>query len=156
VKAQARDEHGATSEWSQGLPVTVSSNEPPDKPDTPNGPTSGAVGISYTYLSSTSDPDGDQVHYWFDWGDGTNSGWLGPYNSGQTVSAAHIWNIKGAFPIKVKAKDIHGLESVWSDPLTVTMPRNKQYTNRPFFNFLENHPNLFPILQTFLIRLGLQ
>ena len=37
----------------------------------------------------------------------------------------------------------------------VTMPRDK-IVNRPLLNFLENHPNLFPILRLLLQRLGLQ
>ncbi|MCD6108537.1 MAG: hypothetical protein J7J89_03585, partial [Thermoplasmata archaeon] len=57
-----------------------------------------------------------------DWGDGTNSGWLGPYNSGETVEASHSWSEKGEYSIKVKAKDINGLESEWSDPLVISMP----------------------------------
>ena len=32
---------------------------------------SGKPGVEYTYTTSTSDPDGDQVYYWFDWDDGS-------------------------------------------------------------------------------------
>jgi hypothetical protein len=99
--------------------------QPPEKPNTPIGPSSGNVGVQYTYTSSTSDPDGDQVYYWFDWDDGTNSGWIGPYNSGEETSASHTWARRGSYEIKVKAKDINGAQSEWSDPLPVTMPRTR-------------------------------
>ena len=38
-------------------------NEPTEKPSKPSGPTSGKAGTSYSYSSSTTDPDGDQVWY---------------------------------------------------------------------------------------------
>ncbi|MBU1940162.1 MAG: hypothetical protein KKC68_00145, partial [Candidatus Thermoplasmatota archaeon] len=59
-------------------------NQPPNKPSKPMGKTAGRVRVEYTYESTTIDPEGDQIWYWFDWGDGQNSGWVGPYTSGQT------------------------------------------------------------------------
>jgi hypothetical protein len=126
----------------------------PNKPSTPVGPPSGKIGEEYTYSSSTTDPDNDQIYYRFDWGDGTDSGWLGPYESGEVCEASHIWTVKGNFEIKVRAKDTNDLVSDWSDPLSVTMPRNKAI-NRPFLNFLQNHPYLFTILRLLIQRLGL-
>lgn len=101
-------------------------SQPPERPDAPEGPTSGKVNIEYNYIAYTTDPEGDQIYYLFDWGDGTNSNWIGPYDSGDEVSASHLWDEKGSYEIKVKAKDIHGVQSEWSDPLPVTMP--KSYT----------------------------
>ena len=46
-------------------------------PDTPSGPASGYPGTSYTYTTGGSSSNlGHSVKYRFDWGDGTNSGWL--------------------------------------------------------------------------------
>jgi hypothetical protein len=95
-------------------------NDPPNKPSL-TGPTQGDVGVEYTFSTSAVDPDGDNVYFYWDWADGTNSGWLGPYNSGQSASAKHTWSEAGTYCIKVKAKDINGAESVWSDPLCVTI-----------------------------------
>jgi len=67
----------------------LSDNQAPEKPETPDGSTSGESGTEYTYTTSTNDPEGDQLYYWFDWDDGTDSGWLGPYESGEEVSASH-------------------------------------------------------------------
>ncbi len=100
---------------------------PSQRPDKPviDGPTNGKVGEEYTYTSSSTDPDGDQIYYMFDWGDGNFSEWVGPINSGETASTTHIWITGGIYKIKVKAKDIHGAASIWSDPYGVIIPRNK-------------------------------
>jgi len=101
--------------------ATPNGNMPPYKPSTPSGPTSGIAGVEYTYTSSTTDPDGDDVYYLFDWGDGTDTGWLGPYNSGDDVEASHAWIEERSYNVRVKAKDVHDVESRWSDPLTVCL-----------------------------------
>lgn len=94
------------------------SNSAPNKPNPPSGPTSGLVNINYTYSGSTTDPNGDDIYYLFDWGDGTDSGWLGPYPSGATVEAEHAWAFGGTYNVKLKAKD-DAIDGPWSDPLTI-------------------------------------
>ena len=150
VKVKAEDVHGAQSGFSSALTVVISSeNHPPDKPARPSGSTHGKVGVSYSYESLTNDPDGDHIYYMFDWDDGTTSEWKGPYNSGDSICVSHIWNVRGSYAVKVKAKDSHGLEGIWSDPLPISMPKNKAI-DHPFLRFLENHPNMFPILRHIL------
>jgi hypothetical protein len=102
--------------------VDLIENQPPETPERPSGPTSGKINVEYTYTARTVDPDGDEIYYLFDWGDGTNSGWLGPYNSGETISVSHRWEELGNYQIRVKAKDVFGEESDWSDPLPISMP----------------------------------
>ena len=97
----------------------------PYKPEKPTGPLNGKVGEEYTYISLTTDPQGDDIYYLFDWDDGTDSGWLGPYPSGNTAEASHTWTSQDTYNIKVKAKDTNGYESDWSDPLPITMPRSR-------------------------------
>ncbi len=134
------------------IKLGVVTNQPPNKPAKPSGPPRGNVGTAYTYSTSTTDPDTDNVYYWFDWGDGNNSGWVGPYASGAVGNASHTWASKGTYNIKVKAKDDpYGQESAFSDPLTVTMPRNK-HINGFLFRFLQNNPNILPILR-YLLRI---
>ncbi len=128
----------------------ASENSPPNKPNLPSGPTSGASNTEYTYTTSTTDPNGDKISYLFDWGDGSDSGWIDPISSGQTASASHKWMEKGDYQIKVKARDIPSFEeSEWSDPLSVSMPKSKPYINIPFLRFLENFfekfSNVLPI-----------
>ncbi|UCD12958.1 MAG: hypothetical protein JSW60_05165, partial [Thermoplasmatales archaeon] len=57
-------------------------NAPPEKPEQPDGPSEGITDIEYTFSSSTTDPEGDKIYYKFEWGDGTDSEWVGPYESG--------------------------------------------------------------------------
>ena len=102
-----------------GLELLV--NDPPEKPSTPDGPGSGGTGVEYQYATSTTDPEGDQIYYLFDWGDDTDSSWLGPYTSGATAEAGHAWTGEGNYDIKVVAKDEHGILSEWSDSLSVTI-----------------------------------
>jgi PKD repeat protein len=109
------------------VPITVNDgmvyvqNSPPNNPSTPTGSSTGVEDTMYSYTSSTTDPDGDQVYYWFDWGDMTNSGWLGPYNSGATATGSHTWTASGSYDVKVKAKDVWDVESGWSPTLAVTI-----------------------------------
>ncbi len=119
-----------------------------EKPSTPNGPTSGKIGEKYSYSSSTTDTDGYDLFYMFDWGDGSKSPWIGPIESGKEVVAEHIWNDKDSYDIRVKAKNKLGTLSDWSDPLIITMPKNKSINeyNVWIFRLIQR----FPILE-FLI-----
>jgi hypothetical protein len=99
-------------------------NRPPRKPSRPVGEKRGKVGTEYRYSTSAIDPDGDQVFYLFSFGDGTTSGWTGPYASGQTGKVINKWDRRGIYFVRAKAKDIYEAESPWSDPLIVRMPRS--------------------------------
>ena len=103
-------------------------SEPPAQPTKPAGRTYGLWNLEYTYTSSTTDPNGDQIYYLFDWGDGT-SDWVGPYSSGQTGIASHIWTVLGTYEVKVKARDVWGAGSIWSEPLDVTISDNTPPNN---------------------------
>jgi carboxypeptidase T len=108
----------------EDIQVAYSENNPPETPSI-TGTTSGKVGETYTYTFVTTDPDGDNVYYYIDWGDNTNSDWLGPYASGLEKTANHTWSKQGTYTIKIKAKDIFNAESDWAT-LSVTMPLNLQ------------------------------
>lgn len=100
-------------------------NNVPNIPTKPVGPSSGNTESIYTYISSSTDPDDDDLLYLFDWGDGTDSGWLGPFKNGVSVNASHRWENDGDYEIRVKAKDPFNAESNWSDPLVISMPKQK-------------------------------
>jgi len=105
--------------------ICQTNNTAPDRPEKPSGQIQGNINVEYTYSSRTIDTDGNQIYYWFDWGDGKNSDWIGPYDSGATASAKYTWTEKGAYQIKVKAKDTSNAESDWSDPLTMTVDNTR-------------------------------
>ncbi len=113
------------------------SNQPPNTPGKPNGPAQGNIKETYTYTAVTTDADGDQISYQFDWGDGSISNWIGPFNSGITASASHTWTKKGNYGIKVKAKDSHGAESAWSESLPITMPLSQGYNPPNIARFID-------------------
>jgi hypothetical protein len=96
-------------------------NNPPFEPDKPSGNSSGKAGIQLTFNSLATDPDGDDIYYLFDWSDGTDSGYLGPYNSGETAQATHAWTKDGVFQVKVESLDMHGFESPWSESFDVSI-----------------------------------
>lgn len=98
------------------VPVT---NEP-ETPSIPSGPSSVSRGLSYTYSTTTVDPDGDNVRYQFDWGDGTTTttGW---YASGVAASASHSWSNPGIYQVQVRAQDVYEEWSCRSPILTVTV-----------------------------------
>jgi hypothetical protein len=62
-----------------------------------------------------TDVNNDSLSYYIDWGDGTDSGWIGPYPSGEWIELSHIWNETKAYWVKAKAKDEHGAESRWKE-----------------------------------------
>jgi len=120
----------------------------PLTPEKPSGPTPGKINVEYIYTTTTTDQQHDQIYYLFDWDDGTTSGWVGPYESGNTVEASHTWSNKGSYMIKVKAKDIYGKESGWSDSLPITMPYSYDKLISQFFELLfQQFPNAFPLLR---------
>jgi hypothetical protein len=100
-------------------------NHAPNKPIKPTGETEGHYEKNYSYNTSSIDLDDNILYYYWDWGDGTNSGWLGPYDSGELCMATHMWMIKGSYLVKVKVKDQWTIESEWSDILTVKMEKRK-------------------------------
>ncbi len=118
-------------------------SSPPDKPSIPSGILKGKIGEEYAYTTNTNDPDDDEIFYLFDWGDESISNWLGPYKSGESCEASHIWNKYNSYSIRVISKDINGALSEWSDPLTVSMPKN-------MINFKELYNKFFEYFSIFL------
>ena len=107
-------------------------NLPPEKHNTPSGSVSINVRQNASYRSLSQDPDNDSIRYGWDWdGDDNVDEWTKSYSPNETlVTSIHKWNINGTFYLKVKAQDLHGAESEWSDSLMVTV------------NFVPSHPNI--------------
>ena len=115
-------------------------NSPPDIPDI-DGPNKGTAGKTYPYTFTSSDPEGLQVWYFIDWDDGSNTGWIGPYNSGESINKNHKWTNEGSYTIRCKAKDPYDNESSYGE-LKVTMPRDKSISDSLLLRFLERYPLL--------------
>lgn len=101
--------------------VTIDINNAPCAPDI-EGDTYGEPGEELTFRVTSCDPNGDDLYYWIDWGDGSNTGWIGPYNSCEEVETTNSWESEGEYIVKAKAKDTFEEESEWSHyPLTVVI-----------------------------------
>jgi len=149
MKARVKDIYGAMSNWSESHIITIAPNKPPDTP-TLTGPAKGKSSTTYLYSFETTDPENDSVYYYLDWGDGANTGWLGPYTPGVQTGAAHSWTQNGTYVIKVKAKDTWGAESDWGT-LSVKIPYSYTIPVLLFLKwFFTYFPYAFPLLRCLL------
>jgi hypothetical protein len=129
--------------------ISINSNEnTPPNPPVINGPLSGKIKETHTYNVTVSDPDEDDllIKIQINFGDGTTTcggcDGRGPWHSGEVVEFDHRWTRTGTFGITGRVQDEHGNWSIWSEPLTITMPMVK--TN--FFQFLKTCLGLLPNL----------
>ncbi len=115
------------SDWDEFLKefLEISENTPPNKP-TINGPSRGSPETELEFIVSTSDSEDDEIYFYIDWNDGTTSGWLGPYQPGEEITAKHTWAEQGTYNVRVKAKDSD--ESEW-ETLSVKMPKKIDTTS---------------------------
>lgn len=117
--------------------ISLNVNLPPDKPLI-NGSSSGKRKTEYEYEFNSTDPDGDDLYYIIDWGDDTDEIYIGPYTSGETASAKHVWNTVGTYNLRVKGQDINGAESDWAT-FELKMPKNKEISSHLFSFGINNY-----------------
>jgi hypothetical protein len=117
---------------------TTSDNNPPEKPGI-SGPSYITAEDEYIYGFEITDPEGDNVYYFVDWGDGTYSGWIGPYYSGTEAAAHHTYALQGAVTIHAKAKDNFNAESVWATYIPQWRNDISQQCNQLFYDFITCH-----------------
>jgi len=116
-------------------------NLPPSAPVI-DGPSFGKPGEEYCIKLSSIDPDGDNVIYYIDWGDGTFEDWIGPFQSGDNVTKCHTYPpITRLYEIRVKVKDIYGAESGWGK-IYVFILNNRMSDNLFFLRLLDSYPIL--------------
>ncbi len=151
-------------EWQQNSSISIdlqitnneeTENSPPGTP-TITGITEGKIGTEYEYTFVSTDPDGDDIYYWVQWGEGCPSlEWIGPYSSGEEVTMNYTWANKGDYNISVKAKDTNDAESEWGT-LEIHMPKSMA---KSFFNviwlLLDKFRESFPFLHYFFTHLGI-
>ena len=125
-------------------------NQQPEIPSKPNGPTNLIAGTEYTYTTSATDPDEDQLWYRWRWGDGVYSEWEGPYASGETASSSHSWKEAANYKLRVMTKDEFDQETDWSESLEVTVTKSRSLQHIFIQNLMEKFPNIFRVLQILL------
>lgn len=114
------------------------SNSQPNVPSI-MGPSNGKRGEKYDYRFVSTDPEGDNLYYYIDWGDEQIEEWIGQYGTGEVLNIGHIWEEEGRYKIKAKVKDIYGAQSDWKT-FNVSMLKNKATYNTFFLRFLERFP----------------
>jgi M6 family metalloprotease-like protein len=100
--------------------ISAPAAETVSTPTTPTGAASPQATLPYNYTSGGSTSSwADPVQYYFDYGDGTNSGWL-PVG---TTSVAKRWAAVGSYSLTVKARcSVHtATESAFSTALAVNV-----------------------------------
>jgi len=106
--------------------ISNNDNNPPDKPQKPSKV---RTFDGYSFSTYSNDYERDMIFYRWDFGDGTFSDWLGPYNSDEEADVLHNWSKFGIYTIRVKARDEHREESEWSDKLVILTPLYKEKFN---------------------------
>ncbi|MCG2680312.1 MAG: hypothetical protein L6455_10165, partial [Kiritimatiellae bacterium] len=101
-------------------------------PNTPTGPSSGTISISYDFATGGSNSNlGDAVQYKFDWDDGSDSGWLAE----GITQAAHSWAAAGTYNVRAMARCVEHttVESLWSEThaLGISDSGTSGYYNSP-------------------------
>ncbi len=105
----------------------------------------GRTGKMYYYTLNATDPDGDDIYYTIEWGDGNYYDDWGPIKSGWEIDVPYQWSKVGNYTIRACARDPTYTYGPWAT-FEVTMPKNR---NVFFSRWLER----FPLLNQFIIRI---
>jgi len=119
------DFHGSSTDGYFYAFGAVEGNHPPETPDI-EGPVTGRLHVEQTYSFTITDSNSDEVFLFVDWGDGSNSSWQGPYDSGEEITLVHTWNWKDTYTLKAKGMDEHEVEGEWAT-LEVSMPKTMTF-----------------------------
>jgi hypothetical protein len=112
IRVQTTD--NAMYDDSDGTFNIISEVEAVAAPGTLSGPGFGSTGASYSYSTGGAVSSlGHTLQYKFDWGDGTDSGWL----AAGTTSASHSWSSTGTYSLRTMARcSLHTLAVVIAVP----------------------------------------
>ena len=138
-KVIAEDEHGSQYSSDEWKFITR-----PPLPPVVNGTFNGKAKREYMFTAYATDKDGLNYYWFFDWGDNTTSGWLGPYGPNQKVIVSHTWEDKKKYTMKVRYKE-DGVYSDWAY-FELSMPKILQM-------HLLNNNQLAPFIREMLQRL---
>ncbi len=126
---------GGLAECSYDLLLREVINKPPELSSTITGSTIVRINQYVAFSTLAMDPDGDEVKYQFDWGDGSRQ-W------GKASKRYHTWTTPGNYCIRIRAHDDKGARSQWTDchMVTVSNEANTEPTSMlaPFCNNLNN------------------
>ena len=116
-------------------------DQAPDAP-TINGPKNGIPEKEYDFTFVTTDPEGDDVYYEIEWGDGAGIPEFGPVESGDEIKLSHTYSTRDTFTIRARAKDSFGKLGDW-EQFEIIIPKSKASNH----NILEILFERFPIFK---------
>lgn len=133
-------------DWSEPVNISLEiiENQPPSIPII-GGVNQGKAGEPAEYEFIATDPNENKIYYFVEWGDDTVEEWVGPYNSDEPISLIHIWDERGSYTLRAKAKDEYDEESDWAN-MEIAMPRSLSL-NQLFFDFIYRIFEQYPFLQ---------
>jgi len=114
-----------------------------------SGPCFGQSGVEYTFQVEVVDVEEDLIFCRWNWGDNTQSGWMGPSSNWNTLIASHTWKDEGCYNLSINLKDSSGAESRGSFPFMVIIENEKPTINivKPekavYYNNYHIMPRLF-------------
>jgi hypothetical protein len=117
--------HDINQKWKRRTYLATASRPANNPPETPKiiGPTKGIPGKIYDYdFTNCIDPDGDDMTYQAEWGDGSiDEGFI---ESAGNLTLSHSWNKEGDYTIKAKLIDEYEAEGDWAT-LDVSLKKSK-------------------------------
>ncbi len=113
---------GSSSSTADTIYCFGGTNDPPGQPNI-SGPEEAVVDIDVSFTISTNDPDGNELIYFIDWGDGEQEEY-GPFDSGESFDAIHSWNEVNNYEISVVANDgfVNGTSSIHNIEIINNIP----------------------------------
>jgi PKD domain len=96
------DDHGLSANATT-YAVIAKRNGVPGTP-TISGPAEGIAGAAYNFTLASKDPDGDDIVFIIDWGDGNTTRTVPTLGENATI-VNHTWSVPGFFNITVRAVD---------------------------------------------------
>jgi hypothetical protein len=123
IKVKAQDRHGAESQWSDNLTVTIMFV--PSHPNIPtfSGPKNLFVGEIGVYHVFTTTVDDLPVCFYFMWDDSTYNK-TEYVNAGEMINASHAWNTPGSYTIVCEAENKYYYRS--SEAILTVVIREKE------------------------------
>jgi hypothetical protein len=102
-----------------------------------SGPSAGKSRSYLDFSAKSVDPNSDNVRYFFDWGDGSGSGWSDYVSSGGSVGFSHCFEKDGRYIVKVIAEDIDRMNSTSLKEVRISNCRfdtiKRSFVNSAFF-----------------------
>jgi hypothetical protein len=65
-----------------------------------------------------------------------------PWESGEVIQMEHIWKKEGTYEVKGRVADEYYEWSEWSEPIIVTMPKNKPAFKNLLLKIIGSFPNM--------------